>query len=94
MPALYSQYGQYVRSEMRAVRDRAMKNEAKGEPGKNQLDVLDPVCAKPITLGMLTRLDSKAVDAYLETWNKTAEKGEEEDAKEIAKDKDKNKSRE
>ena len=81
MPALYSQYSNYVRHEMRAARDRAMKNEARGAPAPGQLEVLDPVCRKPVSLDMLSKLDAKEVDAYLASWNKTAEKEDDKKAK-------------
>ena len=55
---------------MRAARDRAMKNEAKGAPEKGQLDVLDPVCGKRITLDMVTKLTSDEADAFLKEWGK------------------------
>ena len=50
-------------------RDEA--NEAKGgEPVKGQLEVLDPVCGKPVMASELTLMAPEEVDAFLKEWAK------------------------
>ena len=70
MPALYSEYANYIKTECKAARDQAMKNEAKGTPEKGQLDVLDPVTGQPITLDKLTKLNKEEIDKFIEAWTK------------------------
>ena len=70
MPALHSEYAKYIKAEMKAARDQAMKNEAKGAPEKGQLDVLDPVTSQPISLDKLTLLKKDEVEKFLENWAK------------------------
>ncbi|KAH8095414.1 hypothetical protein JL720_2712 [Aureococcus anophagefferens] len=70
MPALHSEYAKYIKAEMKAARDQAMKNEAKGAPEKGQLDVLDPVTSQPISLDKHTLLKKDEVEKFLENWAK------------------------
>jgi WD repeat-containing protein 19 len=71
MPALRSHYLQYIKTEGAAARTRAIANEAKGgEPVKGQLEVLDPVCGKPVMASELTLMAPEEVDAFLKEWAK------------------------
>jgi WD repeat-containing protein 19 len=71
MPALRSHYLQYLKTEGAAARSRAVANEAKGgEPVRGQLEVLDPVCGKPVTAAELPLMTAEEVEAFLKEWAK------------------------
>ena len=63
--------GQLSVAPAAAARTRAIDNEAKGgEPVKGQLEVLDPVCGKPVMASELTLMAPEEVDAFLKEWAK------------------------
>ena len=69
MPALRSHYLQYLKTEGAAARSRAVANEAKGgELVRGQLEVLDPVCGKPVTAAELPLMTAEEVEAFLKEW--------------------------